>query len=371
QLLGARPAVTATAAGALAALTAGLTAARPAGPGDGVRGELRRVAGAIHGEADRMTGSIEQLSAEANSISFNSMMQAGASESARDSLAEISTSVTRVAELAGETEARSRRVSELAAEGEELARSAVGEMDRLAAAIGRIEEQVTPLVEHAGAIGVSAELIRRVARQTKLLSLNATIEAVRAGDRGSGFAVVAEEVRKLSEESSAASLQIASAISRIQEGTSTVAAGIIDAAEVAHAGLDHVSRAFELMAPIRREADGTLERNGEVVVAVGAEVELATTAVDAVNQVLEVAGQTDLVVNQALETAQRMSEATDRILHVVSPWTSAPATDPLPQADPGEGSGGGPAPTDPFATDPFATDPFAGGHPIGGNDPHP
>lgn len=283
--------------------------------------QLQELARQVRAEADAMTGSIEQLSAEANSISFNSMMQAGASESARDSLAEISGTVNRISQLAGETEARSRRVSELAAEGEDLARSAVTEMDRLSAAITRIEEQVGPLVEHAGSIGVAAELIRRIASQTKLLSLNATIEAVRAGDRGAGFAIVAEEVRKLSEESSAAGLRITSAIGAIQEGTSSVAAGISDAAEVVRSGVQHVTRTYEVLAPIRREAEDTLARNTEVVSMVGAEVELASTAVGAVTQVLEVAAQTDLVVNQALATSLAMSEATDRLLDVVAPWT--------------------------------------------------
>jgi methyl-accepting chemotaxis protein len=249
------------------------------------------------------------------------MMQAGASESARDSLSEISSTVNRISQLAGETEARSRRVSELAAEGESLARSAVTEMDRLSTAITRIEEQVGPLVEHAGSIGVAAELIRRIASQTKLLSLNATIEAVRAGDRGAGFAIVAEEVRKLSEESSAAGRRITSAIGAIQEGTSSVAAGISDAAEVVRSGVQHVTQTYQVLAPIRSEAEDTLARNTEVVSMVGAEVELASTAVDAVTQVLEVAAQTDLVVNQALATSLAMSEATDRLLGVVAPWT--------------------------------------------------
>jgi hypothetical protein len=362
--------VDAVAVGAVVALAEWVLIRGPAPQAGGGAGELSRLAAAVHTEADRMTGSIEQLSAEANSISFNSMMQAGASESARDSLSEISTSVARVAELAGETQARSRRVSELAAEGEELARSAVGEMDRLAAAIARIEEQVGPLVEHSGAIGVSAELIRRIASQTKLLSLNATIEAVRAGDRGAGFAVVAEEVRKLSEESSSASLQITSAIAEIQGGTSAVAAGISDAAQVAHAGLEHVSRTFELLSPIRREADGTLERNSEVVAAVGAEVELASTAVEAVSQVLEVAGQTDLVVNQALETSQQMSEATDHILQVIAPWIDRPATDPGSADGPEAPPDGNPFGGNPFGDNPFGDNPFgdlAGGDPFGGN----
>lgn len=332
---------------ALVAVAAAATAGLLAGRGTGADGEdvqLHRLAHVIRGEADKMTSSLEQLSVEANSISFNSMMQTGASEAARESLSEISTTVQRVAALAGETESRSRRVSELAAEGEELAQSAVAEMDRLSTAIARIEQQVTPLVRHSAAIGISAELIRRIASQTKLLSLNATIEAVRAGDRGAGFAVVAEEVRKLSDESSAASLQITSAIAQIQEGTSTVAAGITDAAEVVHAGLAHVSQTFDLLAPIRREAADTLARNSEVVRAVEAEVGLTSTAVDAVNQVLEATAQTDVVVNQALATSLAMSEATDGILTAVAPWT-----DP---ADAAGAAGQGTAGSDPPGAQP-------------------
>lgn len=368
-------------------------AGRSAPQGEDDAAVLHRLTREIQDEADKMTSSIEQLNAEANSISFNSMMQAGASQSARDSLSEISTMVSRVSQLAGETEARSRRVSELAAEGEDLAQSAVAEMDRLATSIGRMESEVGPLVEHSTAIGVSAGLITRIARQTRLLSLNATIEAVRAGDRGAGFAVVAEEVRKLADESSVASHQITSAISAIQGGTSSVAAGITDAAEIVHRGLAHVNQTFEVLAPIRREADGTLERNGKVVEAVDAQVQLTTTAVDAVSQVLEVTVQTDEVVNQAIATSLAMSEATDGILMKVKPWTEgtqAPSdgdphatADPVTtlQADVAPGALGADAGEtvdyaamygidmsggDPFGSDPFGGDPFSAGPPGGG-----
>jgi methyl-accepting chemotaxis protein len=308
-------------AAAVAAACGSVSQAVRTASSQGEEAALHQLAHAIQVEADKMTSSLERLSAEANSISFNAMMQAGASESARESLTEISTTVQRVSELAAETEARARGVSELAAEGEDLAQSSVAEMDRLATAITRMEGRVGPLVEHSAAIGLSAEMITRIARQTRLLSLNATIEAVRAGDQGAGFAVVAEEVRKLAEESSNASLQITSAIAAIQEGTAGVAAGITDASGIVHAGLQHVSRTFELLAPIRREADRTLERNNEIVGAVTAESELTTTAVDAVGQVLEVTAQTDLVVNQSIATALVMSEATDAIRKAVGPWT--------------------------------------------------
>ncbi len=280
----------------------------------------------VRAEAEAMTSSIEQLSAEANSIAFNSMMQAGASETARESLSEMSTSITRVSALAEETEARSQRVSELAAEGESQAQAAAAAMEALSTAMAGIEQRVRPLLAHANEIGTSAQLIHRIASQTKLLSLNATIEAVRAGDRGAGFAVVAEEVRKLADASSTASLEITAAVTAIQEGSAAVAEGIDAASVVVHVGVEHVGRTYELLAPIRREADDTLERNREVVGAVGAEADLTGTAVEAMGQVLEVASQTDTVVNQALETSTAMSQSTDAILQAIAPWQPGPGS---------------------------------------------
>jgi methyl-accepting chemotaxis protein len=282
--------------------------------------QMGALVGQVVAETDAMTSSIEQLSAEANSIAFNVMMQVGASETARSSMDEMSSNIGRVAVLAEETEQRSQRVSELATEGETRAQSAVADMDRLADSFRAIEERVKPLLLHADEIGAAAELIHRIASQTKLLSLNATIEAVRAGERGSGFAVVAEEVRKLADASSTASLQITTAVSAIQSGTAAVAEGNDSAADAVHTGLDHVTRTFELLGPIRREADDTLSGSREVAAAVSAEASLTSEAVEAMGQVLEMSGQTETVANQALETSSAMSRATDAILTAIAPW---------------------------------------------------
>jgi methyl-accepting chemotaxis protein len=263
------------------------------------------------------------------------MIQKGASEQARDSIHQMAGGVARVAVLAQETQLRSERVSDLTAEGESAAAAAASDMEHLASSFSVIEERVRPLLQHAGEIGAAAQLIHKIASQTKLLSLNATIEAVRAGERGAGFAVVAEEVRKLADASSTASLQITSAVTAIQDGTATVAEGIEQAAVVVHAGSEHVRSTYELLAPIRTEAGDTLERNREIATAMGAEAQLAASAVESVTQVLDMSEQTESVVGQALETSLSISKAMDEILSAVGP---APPALPAPTSTDSESS---------------------------------
>jgi methyl-accepting chemotaxis protein len=119
-------------------------------------------------------------------------------------------------------------------------------------------------------------------------------------------------------------------VSAIQEGTATVAEGIEQAAEVVHTGLDHVTRTFELLAPIRSEADDTFRSNQEIATAVTAEADLASSVVESMEQVLEMSDQTASVVGQALDTSSAMSRATDAILTVVGHHASAEDGDTTP-----------------------------------------
>jgi methyl-accepting chemotaxis protein len=277
------------------------------------------VADRVHHETESMNSSIEQLSAEANSIAFNMMLQVGASDSAKESLEQLSESISRVNELAEQTEQRSQRVSELVVDGEVRAKGAVEEMDHLVGTFRDVEERVQPLVQQAGEIGTAAELIQRIASQTKLLSLNATIEAVRAGERGAGFAVVAEEVRKLADAASTAALTITRAVTGIQAGTTSVADGIGSASGAVQSGRDHVQGIFDVLVPIHQEADGTFAGSREVSQSISSERDLIGQVVDAVGQVLAMSGETQTVVDQALATAAEMSQATEAITGAVAP----------------------------------------------------
>ena len=108
----------------------------------------------------------------------------------------------------------------------DIVRDASAEMERIAASVTQSSEVVYALGERSKAISGIVQTIREIADQTNLLALNAAIEAARAGEQGRGFAVVADEVRKLAERTSQATGEIGSMISAIQGETDSAIASI-------------------------------------------------------------------------------------------------------------------------------------------------
>ena len=109
--------------------------------------------------------------------------------------------------------------SSTAASGQEAIREAIKQLDTVGETVNFAQDAVEKLGQRSQEIGEMVDMIEGISNQTNLLALNAAIEAARAGEKGSGFAVVAEEVRQLAEESSEATAEITSLIEDIQSET--------------------------------------------------------------------------------------------------------------------------------------------------------
>jgi methyl-accepting chemotaxis protein len=253
--------------------------------------------------------SLEQMSAELAEASAEvagaSGKQAETASGMAASMEQLSVSIDQMNEHATVSHDLAERSGEASREGREVTLEAAKEM----AAIAEGARQSSGIVAELG--GLSAEItsivnvIKDIADQTNLLALNAAIEAARAGEQGRGFAVVADEVRKLAERTSSSTRQIGDMIQRIQSGTQRTTDAMQADVSRANQGEELARRAAESITQIERRADEVVRSVNEIHLSLR---EQSAAARDVAVRVEQIAQMTETNASASRQTSQNAGQ---------------------------------------------------------------
>jgi methyl-accepting chemotaxis protein len=254
-----------------------------------------------------LCGDIENISKVAADILKGANIQSENVEKSTEAMIDISSGIQQIALNAENVSNTSTTTLQAVADGFKAIETVMGQMESIHQKVENLSKVITDLSKFSREIGNIVNTITEISNQTNLLALNAAIEAARAGEHGRGFAVVADEVRKLSEEATTSTNQISEIVSSIQENISK-------SVEYMNEGKVEVTNGIRIVNDAKRAFEviqSDMNNVSQQIIEVSAAVQQLSAGSEEIRKITEF---TKKVQNGGVEKIQNMNELFDELI---------------------------------------------------------
>ncbi len=263
--------------------------------------------------AAQVLQSIDDITLQVEQAARNTSMQDQRTAETTLSMEQMNATVLEVAHNAGNTAEGAEQARQMALEGEKVVREVVNAISDINQQAEELNKIMAELGGHAQGIGRIITVIEDIADQTNLLALNAAIEAARAGEAGRGFAVVADEVRKLAEKTMSATKEVSQSVAMIQAGSEKSAKATGTAVESVARSFSLAENAGESLRRIVSIVEGTADKVQAIAAASEQQSSSSELVHNAMEEINRISGETARGMAQATEAISSLKDQIERL----------------------------------------------------------
>ncbi|MEM9419226.1 MAG: methyl-accepting chemotaxis protein [Planctomycetota bacterium] len=281
-------------------------------------GTLRDIIAQVTQSSEEVAAAATEVAACSDELTRGMDEQSSQVMSMSAAIEQMSSSVVEVARQASDAAGDADRAGNVAREGQDVVRQTVDGMQSIKDAVTNSAQAVSELGKRGDQIGEIIAVINDIADQTNLLALNAAIEAARAGEHGRGFAVVADEVRKLADRTTQATDEISQSIIAIQKETTSAVGRMNTGTDQVNVGVDTATQAGASLEQIVGTSEGLAMKVQSIAAAAEEQSSAAQEVALGIEQINAVSAHSLEGTRQANEASEHLSRKAEDLRELVS-----------------------------------------------------
>ena len=280
--------------------------------------EFSNLINQVHNSSDHVSDAAGQLSNIADRVALGSKNQSEQAAIAATSVENLNLAVQEVANTAQDIVAAASEASAMAEKGNQIVNNAVQGIQQVAHSVGETSGMISALGQRSHQIGQILKVIKDIADQTNLLALNAAIEAARAGEQGRGFAVVADEVRKLAERTANATSEISGMINAIQSETGNAVTTMAKSSVQVQQGVELANQAGQSLQQINHSVKRVVSMIRQIATTTSGQTEFSQGITTRVERIAQMAVENSASIEQTSQATHELLQLSSNLQQVVS-----------------------------------------------------